>query len=72
MEALSAFCVDLRDPIKAGADSFGERLNCVYTVLVLIFLATAILYKQLFSGDPVTCWFPPSYWSPIAYCISAH
>ena len=58
MERLFALIGDAADPRVGGADTYIDRLNCKWTVSILIFCSAAITTKMFVFGSPVSCWCP--------------
>ena len=62
MDKLFTIVGDLGDPRVGGGDSFCDRLNCRYTVYVLVILAILVTTKH-YVGDPIACWSPDHFTS---------
>ena len=48
---------DFSDARIGGGDSFCDRLNCRFTVYILVIFALLITTKH-YVGDPIGCWCP--------------
>ncbi len=57
MDRLFGTIADLGDPRIGGGDSFCDRLNCRYTVYILILFAILVTTKH-YVGEPIACWCP--------------
>ena len=57
MQSLLASFGDIKDPRAGGGDSFCDRLNCSFTVYLLI-LFSVIVTTRVYVGDQVSCWCP--------------
>ena len=45
------------DSQTGGGDSFVDRLNCRYTVILLSLFAIMVTTKH-YAGEPIECWCP--------------
>ena len=55
------------DARQGGGDSFCDRLNCRYTVIMLTVFALVIM-SRVHAGDPILCWAPSEFTpSHVAY-----
>ena len=62
MDRLFSTFGDLGDVRVGGGDSFCDRLNCRYTVYLLIIFALLVTTKH-YVGDPISCWCPAHFTS---------
>lgn len=46
-----------QDPRAGGGDSWVDRLNCQYTVFILLIFSLLVTTKH-FVGEPIACWAP--------------
>ena len=58
MDRLLFMFGDLSDPRLGGGDSYCDRLNCQWTVFVLLLFAILITTNMYVFGEPVSCWCP--------------
>ena len=59
MESLAiALGLSQTDKRVGGGDSFVDRLNCSYTVLILVIFSIGITTKQWLGTVPISCWCP--------------
>ena len=54
---LCSIVSDFSDARIGGGDSFCDRLNCRFTVYILVIFALLITTKH-YVGDPIGCWCP--------------
>ena len=67
MDRLLSVLSEGRDPQAGGGDSFCDRINCSYTVLLLSVFALLVT-SRVQIGDPIRCWCPPHFTpSHVAY-----
>ena len=57
MDKLLAIAGDAANPKSGGGDSFVDRLNCRYTVMLLTLFCLLITTKH-YVGEPINCWCP--------------
>ena len=62
MDKLLSVFGDVNDPRAGGGDSFCDRLNCKFTVYVLI-LFSILITTRMYVGDQVSCWCPSHFTS---------
>ena len=60
IEHLFIALLDIGDSRLGGGDSHTDRLNCSYTVFVLLLFALLVTTRQL-AGDPISCWCPAEF-----------
>lgn len=58
MERLFSLVGSAADPRLGGADSFCDRLNCTWSVYILVLFAIVVTTSQSVIGNPVACWCP--------------
>ena len=51
---------EIGDPRVGGGDSHTDRLNCRYTVYILVIFAILVMTRQ-YAGDPIGCWCPAEF-----------
>ena len=52
--------VEYGDGRLGGGDSHTDRLNCCYTVAILILFSLLVTTRTL-AGDPISCWCPAEF-----------
>ncbi|KAK2168841.1 hypothetical protein NP493_1216g00035 [Ridgeia piscesae] len=62
MDKLFSTFGDIGDSRAGGGDSFCDRLNCKFTVFVLI-IFSLLVTTRMYVGDQVSCWCPPHFTS---------
>ena len=57
MDAILGYLTNPPDLTPKRDDSFADRLNSRYTIIVLMVFAT-VVSVQIYVGSPITCWAP--------------
>ncbi|KAI0240156.1 hypothetical protein LSAT2_009149 [Lamellibrachia satsuma] len=57
MDQLLATIADIRDSRVGGGDCFCDRLNCKYTVYLMVAFSLLVTTRR-YVGDQVSCWCP--------------
>ena len=57
MDSFLATIADIRDSRVGGGDCFCDRLNCKYTVYLMVVFSLLVTTRR-YVGDQVMCWSP--------------
>ncbi|KAK2168842.1 hypothetical protein NP493_1216g00090 [Ridgeia piscesae] len=57
MDSFLATIADIRDSRVGGGDCFCDRLNCKYTVYLMVVFSLIVTTRR-YVGDQVSCWAP--------------
>lgn len=57
MDQFLATIADIRDSRVGGGDCFCDRLNCKYTVYLMVVFSLLVTTRR-YVGDQVSCWCP--------------